>query len=85
MIIKSNTPLSFLPNPLLLLATIVPLKLYIMPCSDYPDFILTSSIPLITSTISTTSISSPSSITDTLPIVEPSIRPVSPVSYIPPC
>ena len=79
MIIKSDTPPSFLPNPLPLNTIITTIKHYTMPCSDYPDFILTSSIPSITSTMSTTSISSPSSITDTLPIIEPSIQPVSPM------
>lgn len=48
-----------------------------MPCSDYPDFLPTSSIPFITSSMSNTSISSPSSITDTLPIVETSTQPAS--------
>ena len=50
---------------------------YTMPCSDYPDFIPTPSIPLITSTMSTTSISSLFSLTDILPIIEPSTRSTS--------
>ena len=79
MIIKSNTPPSFLSNSLLLVITITSIELYAMPCSDYPDFIITPSIPSITFTMSTTSISSPSSITDTLPIIEPSTQPVSPM------
>ena len=48
-----------------------------MPCSDYPDFIPTSSIPSIISNMSTTSILSPSCLTDTLLIVEPSTQPTS--------
>ena len=79
MIIKSNTPPSFLPEPLLLITIIASIKLHTMPCSDYPDFILTSSIPLITSTMSITSITSPSSITNTFPIIEPSTQLVSPM------
>ena len=50
-----------------------------MPCSDYLDFISTPSIPSITSTMSTTSISSLSSLSNTLPIIESSIRPASPI------
>ena len=64
-----------------------------MPCSDYPDFVPTSSIPSITSTMSTTSISSPTSLINTLPLIESSTRaatPIDPVSplveqeYLPP-
>ena len=79
MIIKSDTPLSFLPNPLPLNMIITTIEHYTMPCSDYPDFIPTSSIPSITSTMSTTSISFPSSITNTLPIIEPSTQLISPM------
>ena len=51
-----------------------------MPCSDYPNFIPTLSILSITSTMSTTSILSPSSLTDTLPIIESSIQPATPIN-----
>ena len=50
-----------------------------MPCSDYPDFIPTPSILSITSTMSTTSISSPSSLTNTLPVIESSTQPATPI------
>ena len=78
MTIRSDIPPSFLPNPLLN-ATITIIQQYTMPCSDYPDFIPTPSIPSIISTMSTTSILLPSSLTNILPIVEPSIQPTSSV------
>ena len=79
MIIKSDIPPSFPPSPLLPDTTITTIELYTMSCSNYPDFILISSISSITSTMSTTSISSLSSITNTLPITEPSTQPISPM------
>ena len=50
-----------------------------MPCSDSPDFVPTSSIPFIIIAILSTSISSSSSITDALPIIESSTQPASPM------
>ena len=55
-----------------------------MPCSDRLDLIPTLSIPSITSTMSSTSISSPSSLADTLPVIESSTRPVTPVEPMSP-
>ena len=55
-----------------------------MLCSDYPDFIPTSSIPSITSTMSTTSISSPSSLTNTLPLIESSTQPATSINPMSP-
>ena len=79
MIIKSDIPLSFPPSPLLPATTIITIELCTMPCSNYPDFIPTHYIPSITTAMLTTSISSPSSMTNTLPIIKPSIQPVSPM------
>ena len=79
MIIKSDTPPSFPPNSLLPATTIIIIKLYTMPCSNYPDFIPTPSILSITTAMLITSISSPFSITNTLPIIKPSIQPVLPM------
>ena len=80
--IESDTLLSFLPNSLL--SQPQSSTCYNMPCSDYPDFIPTFSIPSITFTMSTPSISSLSSLTNVLPIIESSTQPASPINPMSP-